>query len=115
MGLPRGSKNKSKENGDGLRNTVSGPELRDYILRIEQCNAEQKEISADRQQIFAELKQAGYNRDTVRSLVRERKMTREEREIAKSLMDQYASALGDFIETPLGRAGAPHAQEAHAG
>jgi uncharacterized protein (UPF0335 family) len=114
MGRPRGSRNKVLD-GDGeempLRNTVSGPELRNYIERIENINEEQKTLSVDRQQIFKELKQAGYDRDTVRGIVARRKLTAEQRETADALMDQYRSALGDFAGTPLGEAGADRMRE----
>ena len=110
MGRPLGSKNKSNdEKFDGdvpLRNSVSGSDLRDYITRIEDLNEQQKEISSDRSQVFKELKQAGYDRDTIRALVRRRKLTPEQRDTADALMDQYTSALGDFVGTPLGIAGA---------
>src|SRR5580704_8190701 len=77
MGRPRGSRNKPKDNGESgangddgeLRNTISGEQLRGYIERIEYCNEQQAEISTDRQQVFKELKQAGYDRDTVREIV----------------------------------------------
>ncbi|HEV3144075.1 MAG TPA: GapR family DNA-binding domain-containing protein [Gemmataceae bacterium] len=60
-------------------------------------------MSADRSQIFKELKQAGYDRDTVRALVRRHKMNEEQRAAADALMDQYMAALGDFAGTPLGQ------------
>jgi uncharacterized protein (UPF0335 family) len=108
MGRPRGSKNKSAfdDGGDDAppRNTVSGTELLAYIERIEYCNEQQTDISADRQQVFKELKQAGYDRDTVRALVARRKLSLEQREAADAYMDQYRSALGDFASTPLGEA-----------
>jgi len=112
MGRPKGSKNRLKEdegdegNGEVLRNTVNPAELRKYIERIEYCNEEQKAISSDRQQVFKELKHAGYDRDTVREIVSRRKLTMEQREAADALMDQYLSALGNFASTPLGQAGA---------
>jgi uncharacterized protein (UPF0335 family) len=109
MGRPRGSKNRifGEDNGEDvpLRNSVSGSELRKYIERIEYCNEQQKEISSDRQQVFKELKQAGYDRDTVRALVARRKLTAEQLEAADALMDQYRSALGEFVNTELGQAG----------
>jgi uncharacterized protein (UPF0335 family) len=112
MGRPRGSKNKSTfDDGEGdapPRNTVSGPELLAYIERIEYCNEQQTEISSDRQQVFKELRQAGYDRDTVRALVARRKLSEEQREAADALMDQYRSALGDFASTPLGEAAVEH-------
>jgi uncharacterized protein (UPF0335 family) len=112
MVRPRGSKNKGTvdygEDGEDapLRNTVSGGVLSEYIERIEYCNEQQRELSVDRQQIDKELKQAGYHRDTVREIVRKRKLTAEQRETAAALMDQYMSALGEFGNTPLGQAGA---------
>lgn len=119
MPRPLGSKNKPSDDNGGdipLRNTVSGDELRDYIVRIEDMNAQQAEISIDRQQVFKELKQAGYDRDTVRALVKRRKLTAEQREAVDALMDQYMSALGDFAGTPLGQAGADRMRdETHAG
>jgi hypothetical protein len=50
--------------------------------------------------------QGGYDRDTVRDIIRNRKLTADQRETAAALMDQYMSALGDFAGTPLGVAGA---------
>ena len=114
MGRPKGSRNKEYD-GDGdvpLRvNTVSGSDLRGYIERIEYCNEQQKEISVDRQQVYKELKQAGYERDTVRKIVAERKLTAEQRETAEALMAEYKSALGEFAGTPLGQAGADRMRE----
>jgi uncharacterized protein (UPF0335 family) len=121
MGRPMGSKNKLKDdNGEGvsfhktdLRNTVSGDELLAYIKRIEECNEAQKETSADRSQVFKELRQAGYNRDTVRALVARRKLTLEEREAADALYAEYSQALGEFRNTPLGQAMAPAHDDWH--
>lgn len=114
MGRPAGSRNKPKDDFDNDNggadgsNTVSGAELLTYIKRIEDCNNEQKSISSDRQQVFKELKQAGYNRDTVRAIVARRKLSAEERAAADARMAEYRSALGDLDGTPLGEAGARH-------
>jgi len=109
MGRPMGSRNKPKDdNGESARNTVSGDDLLGYIKRIEECNQEQSLISADRSQVFKELKQAGYNRDVVRGIIARRKFTLEERELHDMLMAEYTSALGDFATSPLGQAMAPH-------
>ena len=111
MGRPKGSKNSSREidggaDGEERVNTVSGEELHNYITRIEACNEEQKEISADRQQIYKELKAAGYDRDTVREMVRLRNLPPDKRRLGKDLLEEYQAALGDFAFTPLGEAGA---------
>lgn len=111
MGRPMGSRNKPKDgDGEGVsyhKNTVSGDELLGYIKRIEEINGEQKMLSSDRSQVFKELKQAGYNRDTVRAIVARRKLTVEQREAADALMAEYSQALGEFRNTPLGMAMAP--------
>jgi uncharacterized protein (UPF0335 family) len=110
-----GSKNKPKDDwdsgygddsGEPLRNTVSGKELRGFIERIEYVNEQQKEIQSDRSQILKELKTQGYDRDTVRAIVKRRKLTEEQREAADALLEQYLAALGDFATTALGEAGA---------
>lgn len=110
MGRPKGSKNSPRNDGDGeetQRNTeVDGDKLEAYIRRIEEANTAQQEISSDRQQVFKELKAAGYNRDTVRAIVAIRKLSAEERAAADALMEEYMAALGSFAGTPLGRAGA---------
>jgi hypothetical protein len=53
----------------------------------------------------------------VREIVRNRKLTIDQRETAAALLDQYTSALGDFAGTPLGLAGADRMRggEAYAG
>jgi uncharacterized protein (UPF0335 family) len=110
MARPLGSKNKEFGNGDDVPlrvNTVSADELMEYIRRIEECDEEQKQISADRSQIYKELKQAGYDRRTVRQLVARRKLTAEQREANDALMAEYTQALGEFAGTPLGEAMAP--------
>jgi len=107
MGRLKGSKNQSA-NGDEAprRNSANGGELAAYIARLAYCNSQQREISSERKQVYAELKQAGYSVDAVREIVRRRKMTDEERQERAATLDMYLSALGDFSDTPLGQAGA---------
>ena len=110
MGRPFGSKNKVHDgNGDDepLRvNSANGDELRAYIARIEYCSEQQKELSAERSQVYIELKKAGYAVDEVREIVRRRKMPAERRQERAAILNMYLSALGDFADTPLGQAGA---------
>jgi uncharacterized protein (UPF0335 family) len=113
MGRPQ--KNADDSGGDvvPLRvNSANGAELRAYIERIEYCNEQQKELSADRSQVYKEMKQAGYSRDEVREIVKRRKMTSTQRQDRAATLDMYLAALGDYADTPLGQAGA-RAHEAH--
>jgi uncharacterized protein (UPF0335 family) len=114
MGRPLGSKNKGNGDDAPRRNSVSGDELRPYLERIERLNADQKELSADRSEIYNELKTAGYDRKTVQEIVKRRKLTTEQRQNAAALLDMYLSAIGDFADTPLGQAGAKQMREEHA-
>ena len=53
----------------------------------------------------------------MRAIIARRKLNEAQREAADALMDQYVSALGDFVGTPLGQAGADRMRggEAYAG
>jgi uncharacterized protein (UPF0335 family) len=75
------------------------------------------EVAQTRAAIHSQELSRNRRRDTVRALVRRRKLTAEQREAADALMDQYRSALGDFAGTPLGQAGADRMRggEAYAG
>jgi uncharacterized protein (UPF0335 family) len=106
MGRPRNS------NGDApLRNSVNGDDLRKYVERIENLNEQQKELSGDRSQVYKDLKTAGYDRKTVQEIVSKRKLTTEQRQNRAAMLDMYFSALGDFADLPLGRAGAERLRE----
>lgn len=112
MGRPAGSKNKQKgadasigHNSNGLRDAVSGDELKSYIERIENLNKQQEEIATDSAEVFKELKANGYDVKTVKAIIARRKLTAEQREERDAIMDQYLRAMGDFASTLLGEAG----------
>jgi Uncharacterized protein conserved in bacteria (DUF2312) len=58
---------------------------------------------------------AGLDRPAVQEIVRRRKMTTKQRQSAAAILDMYLSALGDFADTPLGKAGADQMRAEHAG
>jgi uncharacterized protein (UPF0335 family) len=103
MGRPR---KHATADGEALRNSVDGDELKAYIERIENVNAEIADLNSDRREIFKEVKAAGYDAATVRAIIKRRAMDADKRHAMDDLMDQYMSALGDFASTPLGEAGA---------
>ena len=94
-----------------LRNTCDGAELRSFIERIEEVNANIKEYSDDRREIFKEFKQKGYDPKTLRAIIKRHAMDPEERDAADALLEMYQAALGDFADTPLGVAGAARVRE----
>jgi uncharacterized protein (UPF0335 family) len=69
-------------------------------------NGKIAELNADRREIYAELKGAGYDLATVRTIIKRREMDADKRQTMDELLELYAAALGDFAGTPLGMAGA---------
>ena len=93
MSRPLGSKNKShKSEGNGdeqpLRNTCDAAELRSFINRIEEVNANIKEYSDDRRDIFKEFKEKGYLVATLRTIIKRRAMDPDKRNILDATLEQ---------------------------
>lgn len=68
--------------------------LRGGIERIERLKEEQKALSADIADIFAEMKSAGFDGKIIRKMLIFRAMTPADREEEETLTDLYARALG---------------------
>jgi uncharacterized protein (UPF0335 family) len=92
--------------GEALRNSIDSVELQRYVQRIENVHAEIADLNADRRAIFKEVKAAGYDAATVRTIIKRRATEPDKRQLMDELLDLYAAALGDFASTPLGEAGA---------
>lgn len=112
MGRPKGSKNHTAD-GEALRNSVDGAELRALIERIENVNALIADlITNDRRELYAEVKATGYDPSIVRMIIKDRAMDFDKKQRRDDLLEQYRSALGAFVETPLGAAALEHALRA---
>ena len=74
---------------------ISGVELRQFIERIERLEQEKKELSEQLKDVFAEARAEGFDINTVRQLIRQRKMKREDLEAHEELLDLYRRALGE--------------------
>jgi uncharacterized protein (UPF0335 family) len=109
MGRPKNPSMKTQNataDGDPLRNSIDAAELRSLIERVENVNDGIARLTEDRKEIFAEIKGAGYDAATVRTIIKRRAMDPDKRYTVDQLLDLYMTALGDFAETPLGQAGA---------
>lgn len=104
-------KKNSTADGEALRNSVDGAELRKYINRVERVNEEIAERTSDRREIYAEVKSAGYDVATVRAIIKRRSMDQDKRHEMDELLEMYRSALGEFANSPLGMAGAERVRE----
>jgi uncharacterized protein (UPF0335 family) len=75
-------------------NLVAGDELQLLFERIENMEAQKKEIAEDIKDVFAEGKSRGYDVKIMRQVLRLRAMDEDKRQEERYLVDAYASAIG---------------------
>lgn len=78
-----------------------------FISEIERLEEQKRELATDVTEIYKSAKDAGFNTKAMRHTIKMRRMEKDERSAFENACDAYAHALGDFITTPLGQAGAP--------
>lgn len=67
--------------------------LRSLIERIERLEEEQKALSSDIRDIFAEAKSAGFDVKIMRTIIKLRKMNAADRDEQETLLETYRKAL----------------------
>ena len=67
--------------------------LRSLIERIERLEEEQKALSSDIRDIFAEAKGAGFDVKIMRTIIKLRKMNAADRDEQETLLETYRRAL----------------------
>lgn len=93
----------SKKKGSNVMG-VAGERLLSFIERIERLEEEKKAISDDISEVKREAKGAGFDVKTINKIIRERKLSSEQRAEEEALLDIYRAALGMLHDTPLGEA-----------
>ena len=83
---------------------VAADRLRSIVDRIERVESERKNLGEDIKEIYAEAKSSGYDLKALRQLIRERRLTDDEREEREMLVEVYRRSLGEFVSTELGSA-----------
>ena len=73
---------------------VTADELRQFIERAEQLEAEKKDIGEQEKELFAEAKGRGYDTKVMRRVIALRKRKPDELAEEEAIMDMYKSALG---------------------
>lgn len=68
--------------------------LRSFIERIERLEEEKKTISDDIKEVYAELKDSGFDTKAVRTIIRLRKKEDHERQDEEAMIQLYKDALG---------------------
>jgi uncharacterized protein (UPF0335 family) len=74
--------------------SIAADELRLLIERIERLEEEKKAIADDVKDVYGEAKSRGYDTKTMRTIVRLRKMEKNDRQEAEALLETYMAALG---------------------
>jgi len=74
--------------------SVTADELRQFIERIEQLNAEKAEIAEQTKEVFAEAKGRGYSTGPMRRVITLRKMKADALAEQEAIEAMYRSALG---------------------
>ncbi|MEM9938557.1 MAG: DUF2312 domain-containing protein [Pseudomonadota bacterium] len=70
--------------------------LRLIVERIERLEEEKKEIAEQIKEVYGEAKAVGYDTKALRTVVRLRKVDRQERQEQEALLEVYLDALGEL-------------------
>ena len=77
-----------------MTNSVTGDELRQFIERIEQLDAEKRDLSEARKEVMSEAKGRGYDTQVIRALVALRRKAPDDVAEFEAVLEMYRSALG---------------------
>lgn len=73
---------------------VSADELKQFIERIEELEAEKADIAEQMKETFAEARGRGYDTKSMRTIIKMRKKSEDERAEEQAFLDTYLQALG---------------------
>jgi uncharacterized protein (UPF0335 family) len=90
---------------DGSGHNQSAAErLLKFVQRLEALDEDKRDIATQISEVKKEAKEAGFDVPTINQMVRERRMSQEERDARDALRDLYRASLGMLGDTPLGEA-----------
>ena len=73
---------------------VTADELRQFIERYEQLEAEKKDVTDQQKDLMAEAKGRGYSTPIMREIIRLRKLRPDDRAERDAVLTMYLDALG---------------------
>ena len=73
---------------------ITEGELRQFVERIEQLNAEISDLTEDRKEVYTELKGRGYDAGVVRKLIAIRKRRADDVAEEEAILAMYRAAVG---------------------
>lgn len=74
--------------------SVAADELRQFVERIEKLEQEKSDIASDIKDVYTELAGRGYDKKSVRQIIKIRKKDREELQEEEEILNLYREALG---------------------
>jgi len=77
-----------------MTDNIAAAELRQFIERFEHLDAEKRDIADQQKEVLAEAKGRGYCINTIREIIKLRKMRDDERAERDAVLELYCSALG---------------------
>jgi uncharacterized protein (UPF0335 family) len=77
-----------------MSDIIQADQLRLLIERIERLEEEKKGIADDIRDVYAEAKAVGYDPKIMRTIVRLRRMEKNDRDEMDTLIETYRAALG---------------------
>jgi len=77
-----------------IGHNTSGDQLKSVVDRIEALESDRAAIASDIRDIYAEAKSSGFDGKTLRTIIRLRKQTPEDRKAQEEILATYMAALG---------------------
>ena len=72
---------------------IAGDRIRSFVERIEQIEAELKELTETKKEVFSEAKGEGFDVKVLKEILKLRKQDQEERDEHETLLDVYMRAM----------------------
>jgi uncharacterized protein (UPF0335 family) len=76
------------------RGGVAGERLKSFIERVERLEEEKRALAADIKEVYSEAKSAGFDVNTMREIIKIRRMDEDDLDEREALLDTYMRALG---------------------
>jgi uncharacterized protein (UPF0335 family) len=84
--------------------TIPGGRIRSFVERIEQLDAELRELNDQKKEVFSEAKAGGFDVTVLREIIKLRKQDKDERDERDTLLDLYMRAMETAEAEPSAKA-----------
>jgi len=74
---------------------IAGDRIRSFVERIEQIEAELKEVTEAKKEVFSEAKGEGFDVKVLKEIIKLRKQDQDERDEHDTLLDVYMRAMDE--------------------